>query len=78
VWAAALSELARRGDVGAGELETWLRPARLVGREGETLLVGAPSAVARDRIAARMLPALREALGATIGVPLAVTVVVDE
>jgi hypothetical protein len=78
VWAAALAELARRGDVGAGELETWLRPARLVGREGGTLLVGAPNAVARDRIAGRMLPALREALGATIGVPLAVAVVVEE
>jgi hypothetical protein len=74
VWAATLGELARRGDVGRGELESWLRPAALIGRDGSTLIVGAPNAVTRDRIATRLLPAVREALGATIGVPVAVAV----
>jgi chromosomal replication initiation ATPase DnaA len=78
VWAAALGELARRGEVGRAELESWLRPAALIGRDGPTLIIGAPNAVTRDRIARRLLPAVREALGATIGAPVAVSVVVAE
>jgi hypothetical protein len=79
VWAAALAEIAQRGAVGRADLETWLRPAALIGREGQTLVVGAPNAVARDRIAGRLLPALREALAATIGVAVEVAVaVVDD
>jgi hypothetical protein len=74
VWAATLGELARRGDVGRTELESWLRPAALIGRDGETLILGAPNAVSRDRIATRLLPAVREALGATIGVRVRVRV----
>ena len=77
VWAATLAELARRGDVSRADLETWLRPAGLIGRDGATLLVGAPNAVARDRIASRLLPALREALAATIGVTVGIEVVVE-
>jgi hypothetical protein len=77
VWAAALAEIARRGDVGRADLETWLRPAGLIGRDGAILLVGAPNAVARDRIAKRLLPALREALSAAIGAPVAVDVVAE-
>ena len=77
VWAATLAELVRRGDVSRADVETWLRPAGLIGRDGETLLVGAPNAVARDRIVSRLLPALREALAATIGVTVGVEVVVE-
>ena len=73
VWAATLGELARRGDVGRAELDTWLRPAALIGRDGETLILGAPNAVSRDRIATRLLPAVREALGATIGARVSVS-----
>ena len=78
VWAAALGELARRGEVGRAELESWLRPAALIGRDGPTLIIGAPNAVTRDRIASRLLPAVRDALGATIGAPVEVSVVVAE
>jgi DNA-binding transcriptional ArsR family regulator len=78
VWAATLGEIARRGDVTRSDVETWLRPAALVGREGETLLLGAPNAVSRDRIATRLLPAVRDALGATIGAPVGVAVVVRD
>jgi hypothetical protein len=77
VWASALAELAKRGDVARGEIETWLRPAALIGREGDTLIVGAPNAVARDRISTRLLPALQEAITATVGVPLGIAVVVE-
>jgi hypothetical protein len=76
VWAATLVELARREKVGRGDLESWLRPAALIGRDGPTLIIGAPNAVTRDRIATRFLPALRDALGATIGTPVEVVVVV--
>ena len=75
VWAAVLDEAAQRGSVSRADLETWLRPASLIGREGETLLIGAPNAVARDRIATRLLPALREAITATLGVDVEIAVV---
>lgn len=75
VWAAVLDDLAQRGSVSRADLETWLRPASLVGREGDRLLVGAPNAVARDRIATRLLPALREAVAATCGVAVELAVV---
>jgi hypothetical protein len=78
VWAAALGELARRGDVARTDLESWLRPAALIGRDGPTLILGAPNAVTRDRIASRLLPAVRDALGATTGAPVGVSVVVVE
>jgi hypothetical protein len=74
VWAATLGELARRGDVSRTELENWLRPASLIDRDGETLIVGTPNAVSRDRIAYRLLPAVRAALGTTIGAPVGVSV----
>jgi hypothetical protein len=77
VWAATLAELIRRGDASRADVETWLRPARLIGRDGATLLVGTPNAVARDRIVSRLLPALREALAVTVGLAVAVEVVVE-
>ncbi len=77
VWAATLVELARRGHVSPADLQTWLRPAGLVGRDGDTLLVGAPNGVARERIVSRLLPALREAIATTIGVTVGIEVVVD-
>jgi hypothetical protein len=76
VWAAALAELARRGDVSAGEIDTWLRPAALIGREGQALILEAPNAVARDRIARRLGPAVRDALARTLGTAVELTVVV--
>jgi chromosomal replication initiation ATPase DnaA len=77
VWAATLAELARRGDVSRADVETWLRPAGLIGRDGATLIVGAPNAVARDRIVSRLLPHLRQAIAATIGVTVGVEVIVE-
>jgi hypothetical protein len=73
VWAAALVEL--EALVGRGEVETWLRPAALVGRDGETLLLAAASRVGRERIATRLLPAVRAGLAAVLGAPVTVAVV---
>jgi hypothetical protein len=78
VWATVLSEVARQGQVGRGDLEAWLRPAGLVGREGDTLIVGAPNRVAQERIARRLMPALAAALEGTIGIALPITVVVAD
>jgi hypothetical protein len=67
VWAAVLDELQQAGMVSRADLETWLRPAYIARREGETLIVAAPNAVARDRIVARLLSPLRAAMAMTIG-----------
>ena len=75
VWAATLAELARGGAVSVTDLEAWLRPAALIGREGDALLLGAPSTAARDRISARLLPPVRAALAQVVGVALPVSVV---
>jgi hypothetical protein len=78
VWAMILAEAARQGQMGAGDLETWLRPAALVGRDGDLLIVAAPTAVGRERLATRLLGALQAAVAAAIGVPLAVRVIVAD
>jgi hypothetical protein len=77
VWAATLAELTRGGGVSATDLEAWLRPAALIGREGEALVIGTPNSAARDRIASRLLPEVRSALARVLGVALPVTVVVS-
>ena len=77
VWAATLTELARGGAVSATDLEAWLRPAALIGREGEALVIGTPNSAAGDRIASRLLPEVRSALARVLGVALPVTVVVS-
>ena len=69
-----LDELQQGGTVSRADLETWLRPAYIARRDGETLIVAAPNAVARDRIVARLLSALRAAMAATIGVPVEIAV----
>jgi hypothetical protein len=78
VWAAVLGELSRRDDIGHMDLESWLRLAALIGRDGPTLILGAPNAVTRDRIASRLLPAVRDALVTTIGAPVDVSVIMAE
>ncbi|MFN8589898.1 MAG: hypothetical protein U0031_00460 [Thermomicrobiales bacterium] len=78
VWAAVLAEVARQGQVTPGDLETWFRPASLVGREGDTLLVGAPNEVARERLGTRLDGPLGDALRAVIGASLPVRVVLAD
>jgi chromosomal replication initiation ATPase DnaA len=69
-----LDELQQAGMVNRADLETWLRPAYIARCEGETLIVAAPNAVARDRIVARLLSPLRAAIAATIGAPVEIGV----
>jgi hypothetical protein len=42
------------------------------------LIVGAPNAVARDRIARRLLPAVRAALAVTVGTDVGLSVVIEK
>lgn len=57
-------------------MDTWLRPARLAGRDGDALVIAAPNAVTRDRLEARMLPGLRAVAAARFGAPVTFRVVV--
>ena len=75
VWAATLAELVRGGTVSPTDLEAWLRPAAIIGRDGNALVLGVPNPAARDRIATRLLPGVRAALAQVLGVALPVTVV---
>ena len=76
-WSAILAELARSGAVGRADLDTWLRPAGLVGRgEGGSLVVGVPTRLAQRRVSSRLLADLEFAVLAVTGAPLAVEVVV--
>ncbi|MEJ7762963.1 MAG: hypothetical protein WKF80_09245, partial [Thermomicrobiales bacterium] len=76
-WSAILAELARFGTVGQANLDTWLRPAGLIGRgEGGTLVVGVPTRLAQRRVASRLLADLEFAVLAVTGTPLPVEVVV--
>ncbi|MFT4040680.1 MAG: helix-turn-helix domain-containing protein [Thermomicrobiales bacterium] len=76
VWAAALGELARNRAISPNELNAWLRHATLAGRDGATLLLGVPNAATQERVQRRLLPAVRDALSAVLGVSLPVAVVV--
>jgi hypothetical protein len=78
VWAAVLAELERRGEVARTDLDVWLRPASLVGRDGTALVIGVSSAVAQDRVERRLLPEIRAAVAHVVGVSLPVKVVVRD
>ena len=78
VWAAVLTEIERRGEVAPTDLEVWLRPAALVGRDGTALVIGVSSAVAQARVERRLLSVVRAALAQVVGVSLQVKVVVRE
>jgi hypothetical protein len=75
-WHALLEAVESRATFPRSEIDTWLRPARLAGRDGDALLIAAPNAVARDRLDARMLPQLRAVAAATFGAQIALRVVV--
>lgn len=80
VWAAVIDELASGGAVSRGDIETWIRPTQLIGRNAAGgFVVGAPHRLAQRRIAGRLLPELRDALARITGalLPLQI-VVIDE
>lgn len=77
VWAAALEEMRRRNVVPAFSRSNWLEPAMLVGRDGETLLLGVRVWAAVGQVE-RLLPEIRMALGSVLGRELPVRVVQQE
>lgn len=74
VWAAALEEIRRRSLVPGFTRLSWLEPAVLVGRDGDTLLLGVPGVAAIGQVE-RLLPEVRKGLAAVLGHEPAVRVV---
>lgn len=66
VWAAALDEISRRRLLPGFTRLSWLEPAVLVGRDGDTLLLGVPGAAAIGQVE-RLLPEVRKGLAAVLG-----------
>lgn len=66
VWSAVLEDIKRWGVVPAHTRETWLERAQLVGREGDTLLVGAPGEAGARQVG-RWQPEIRRAVQMLLG-----------
>jgi hypothetical protein len=77
VWAAALDELAASGEIPAANLAAWIRPTRLIAeRPGGVLVIGAPHAPARRRIASHFVLPIEAALSRVLGQDVRIEVVV--
>ncbi len=75
VWTSALETLASR--VSPATLETWVRPASIIGVDPDgTLIVGAPNAFAQRRLSSRLqedlVRVLSDLLGRTVGLRIVV------
>ncbi|HEV2107701.1 MAG TPA: hypothetical protein VGR16_05515, partial [Thermomicrobiales bacterium] len=78
VWAAVLAELTTRGDVSRANVDTWLRPAGIIGRgEDGAVIIGAPTKLAQRRITARFIPDLKACVAAVAGAPLDIEIVIS-
>lgn len=75
-WHALLVAVEEQAAFPRAEVDTWLRPAHLAGRDGDALVIAAPTKVARDRLDARMLPQLRAVAAARFGAPVTFRVIV--
>lgn len=60
LWSAVLQEL--RGRTSKANYEMWLRNCEILGVNGDVVVVGAPSAFARDWITERLLPIIERAV----------------
>ena len=77
VWTSALERLGTR--LTPATLETWLRPAALVGIDSDgALIIGAPNDFARRRIESRLREDVARVLGDLVGRPVTVRVVVTQ
>lgn len=65
LWPAVLQEL--RGRTSRGNYEMWLRSCEIVGFDGNVVILGAPSAFARDWISDRLLGVIENALRNVVG-----------
>jgi chromosomal replication initiation ATPase DnaA len=77
IWRSALEVLAER--VSAATWQTWLRPAALIGADEDgTLILGAPSAFARQRLSGHLLQEVARALAGLLAQPVTLRVVVTQ
>ena len=77
VWNTALTALSSR--LTAATLETWLRPASIIGMESDGMLIlGAPNAFAQRRLSSRLHDEIVRALSDLLGRPVEVRVVVAQ
>jgi len=77
VWSTALVALSSR--LTAATLETWLRPASIIGVEPDgTLILGAPNAFAQRRLSSRLQEDIVRVLSDLLGRPVQLRVVVAQ
>lgn len=68
VWQAVLDDLTASGDIAAGNIGAWIRPARLIAApEPDLLVIGAPHAPAQRRIAKQFTRPIERALTRVLG-----------
>lgn len=65
LWAAVLDEL--RPTCPPGTFATWLKPTRLIGLDGDALVVGVPNSFARQWLAERFEGPVARAVGSILG-----------
>jgi hypothetical protein len=77
VWAAAQEEL--RGRISPANFETWIRPASLIGRDGDgRLVLGVPNRFAQQRVESKLTGDIEMVLSRIVGQPIEVKVVVGQ
>jgi len=77
IWRSALEVLAER--VSSATWQTWLRPAALIGTDEDgTLVLGAPSAFARQRLSGHLFEEVARTLAGLLGSPVTLRVVVTQ
>ncbi|CAN5724541.1 hypothetical protein BH23CHL5_BH23CHL5_27700 [soil metagenome] len=76
LWQAILEDLEQRDVAARANVDAWLRPAAIVGRNSDgALVIGAPNETLRRRIESRYATAIASAASALLGTPVVVTVV---
>ncbi|CAN5779366.1 hypothetical protein BH20CHL4_BH20CHL4_11050 [soil metagenome] len=79
VWQAVLEDLQRAGKIGRANVEAWLWPSMLVGRDDcGMFIIGTPNSLARKRIADRFAPAIAASLSNLLGIACEVEVVIAQ
>ncbi len=77
LWQAILEDLEQQDIAARANVDAWLRPAAIVGRNADgALVIGAPNETLRRRIDTRYSTAIASAASALLGAPVVVTVVV--
>jgi hypothetical protein len=75
VWQAALGEL--RLQMTRGTFNTWLKPARMLGREGNTFTVGVENEYIKDWLSNRLIGTIQRTVTSIVGEEVAIRFVVQ-